>query len=389
MSLIFSIYSNLFFLLTISIIFDPLEYFFKGKTVAFLLLIFFSLSKIFKIKIPINLILYNFIFIFIPLISIFFYYILGGNTIRYDGLLMLKGYVFILISIAIFFFNIKSYNIFILCLNILAISIVVIFVILEFYPDSFNTIYIFGVKTGIISIDNRNYGSGIVITQIYFVTSPLLVFNYAHYFYKFFNDKFLISTFFLLIISFLAIWISGTRSQFLLLYLIPFFMFFIVFKNKYLIFFRIIFLIISIFFLYEIFLIFIEANEYSNKIKINLLSDYSRFFSNPRTLIFGDGLGSYVYWDAKGFHSQLSELTFLELFRNFGMFGGLIFLGMIFVPFYLYNQKNNLKNKSIAYAYLAFLISNFFNPNLLNSIGVLVISILISDYFLNKYKNAY
>jgi hypothetical protein len=75
-----------------------------------------------------------------------------------------------------------------------------------------------------------------------------------------------------------------------------------------------VFLSALIFYSSEIFTLF-DRNEPSNSAKLTLLMDYFEILNNPKTIIFGNGLGSYENWSIRT--SYITELTYLEIFRNF------------------------------------------------------------------------
>ena len=79
----------------------------------------------------------------------------------------------------------------------------------------------------------------------------------------------------------------------------------------------------------------------------------------------------------------LTELTYFEVIRNFGLFLGLLMLVMLVYPIFktFKLKKHALLQKHIAVAY-AFLSNNVFtNPNLFSSMGILILCIVLSGIY--------
>ena len=131
-------------------------------------------------------------------------------------------------------------------------------------------------------------------------------------------------------------------------------------------------------------LILLNPLEHSNSAKIALIDDYLKIFSNPGDLLFGQGLGSYHVWEAYGNLAWfVTELTYFELIRNFGLFFGIIMLLMLFYPIVsaFFIDKHYME-KHIIIAYFFYLIMNMSNPNLFSSMGMLILSMIMANMFL-------
>ncbi len=144
-------------------------------------------------------------------------------------------------------------------------------------------------------------------------------------------------------------------------------------------------------FLFPVLSILLSATEFSNSIKINLLKDYFAFFDNPFTLVFGQGLGSEVFWNAKNSYLHLSELTYFEIYRNFGLFGGTLIFGGVLSPIYIYSKLklNDELSRNILIAYIFYLIMCFTNPNYFSSLGMSCLIIIYSTFYLSKKNKMY
>lgn len=132
-----------------------------------------------------------------------------------------------------------------------------------------------------------------------------------------------------------------------------------------------------------IYLFFFNPEEFSNKIKLGLINDYLNIFIlDYKTFLFGQGLGVEIFWPAKDGVNFLSELTYFELIRNFGIFGAITILYLLLKQTML--AFNSFDQKYLAISFFGFLGLCFSNPNLFNSNGMLIFTILTANNFIAK-----
>ncbi len=125
-----------------------------------------------------------------------------------------------------------------------------------------------------------------------------------------------------------------------------------------------------------------DPSEVSNFTKLSLLQDYAQTLSDPVGLLAGSGLGAYQFWDAKGMSFFISELTFLEMIRNFGLFGALLMLALLLYPLvYAFVMKPRFGQRHIVLAYGFYLLMCISNPNLFSSMGILILSVVLANLF--------
>ncbi len=106
--------------------------------------------------------------------------------------------------------------------------------------------------------------------------------------------------------------------------------------------------------------------------------------SDPVDLIFGRGLGAYEYWEGRGY-KYVTELTYLELVRNFGLLGAVVMLGLLLFPIwhaFVANRSRGRKAVAIGFAFYLGMCSS--NPNLFSSMGILILSVVLGILFLPK-----
>ena len=104
-------------------------------------------------------------------------------------------------------------------------------------------------------------------------------------------------------------------------------------------------------------------------------------FSDPKTLLFGQGLGSYFYSSGFGTETSITELTYLEFIRNFGLIIAIIYYGLLLYPIRKLRNQTFKEMHFLILAYVAYLMICVSNPLLVSSSGMLVLAIVISKVF--------
>ena len=134
-----------------------------------------------KINIPNSLMFYVLLFISIPLFSIFIYYLKDGSE-PFEGFSMLKGYLFIFLTIILVITKFDATKFLSNILLIMAICIISLFVFLLIYPEYFDLLNFVGMQTQIFYPGKRSYDGIITFQQAYFACSPMLVLAISYYF---------------------------------------------------------------------------------------------------------------------------------------------------------------------------------------------------------------
>jgi hypothetical protein len=379
-------------LFLVSCIFDPADMVVGAKIWLFLIgwvLTVLSLLISPKVRkcLPRILLVYTLLFILIPVVSIVSFYLFSNVAEPFEGFSLLKGYL--LISLAPMLVINQTSLLPRLCaiLTLLALAIIGTAIALKLIPGFFDDLYQFGKSTGVVLVDIRDYGSGSPWLQVYFVTSPMLVISLAYYFgcamsATKFRDK--ASFWALTAISGVGLLLAGTRNNILASFLVPAVLWYYYARRKVAAFLVGITVttLLAVVFLDDLGTFF-DSDEYSNKIKLSMLADYGRILTDERTLIFGQGLGTYCYWEAKNSYFYISELTYLELIRNFGLFGAVIMLGLLLYPIIrAFAARCPREDRTVALSFGVYLLMCFSNPNLFSSMGILLLSTVLGDMFL-------
>ena len=369
-------------------IFDPADIVFGLKVPLFILCFFacglFLTFNSERSYVPLDLIIYMLLFVAIPFFSILVYFIKSG-TDPYEGFNMLKAYLFIFFTLILVMTDIDVVKYLSAILSLMSVCIISLFTFLLIYPDYFVIASALGSATEIFYVDMRSYDDITSFQQAYFVCSPMLVIPISYYYFRFresHNRDFL--ALFFLILCFTGLLMAGSRNNlFAAIFLIP--TLYIIFNRKKILPIIIISslpMILLSFFMNEL-VSFFDPSEVGNSIKLGYLTDYAEIFSNLNNLFFGQGLGAYYKFSGISGSYFVTELTYLEVIRNFGLFLGLAMFAMLVYPIFktFRLKKHALLQKHIAVAYTFYLIMCFTNPNLFSSMGILILCIVLSGIY--------
>lgn len=375
-------------------VFDPADKLLHLKVPLFclcwlLLLLYLSYSRD-KQAIPVGLLLYVFTMIFIPFLSVTYYYITNGSD-PYEGFALLKSYFFISFAVVLYCFRFDLMKSMSIILTMLSIVIISVSVTVWSSPSLFMSIYTFGMDTGMFGISDREYSDNVKLFSAYFVTSPMLVIPIPYYVYMAIktNEKKIVRIYVALsIINIVAMFIAGTRNNIFFSILLPIIFLGIYSRRKVMVVSGIMVLIIALLpFYIDALMAMLSTNEVSNASKLDMVYDYIRVLSDPQNLFFGQGLGSYFHLNIRHADMYVTELSYLEVVRNFGLFFGFIIMWLIFYPVIseLYIHKLSKLNPLVI-AYFIYLIMNATNPHLFSSGGFLIMSAVLANMFVNRKK---
>jgi hypothetical protein len=128
-----------------------------------------------------------------------------------------------------------------------------------------------------------------------------------------------------------------------------------------------------------------DLSEEANAIKYaHVLSYIDLFAAHPLVLLIGQGLGGGFYSGGFGEITYMTELSYLELIRFFGVPLFCIIVWLSFYPlfFYLRNRAHIAhKDKFIYLSYGLYLFCIGTNPLLISSTGMIVLVVVYSVTF--------
>jgi len=254
-------------------------------------------------------------------------------------------------------------NVFIICSTFLYILLVSSFPALEpFFLTSLKGIFL-GVpgEKGVLFWSR---------TSVFHVASPILVFSLALVWYKYLvkkRIKYLLYAF----AVFLGLIFSGTRANSFSAVLIIFFIYlhYILFVKKRML--QTVFyaIIAGSLALVGTYLLLIDMNSSSIAKTGHLYSYIELFNNNISYFLFGQGVGAYFFTSGFNREATLTELSYLELIRMFGIFSTIVIIFFYIIPFLKYIKFNSPIFFSIGIAYLAYLFIAGTNPLLIGRTG--------------------
>lgn len=370
-------------------LFDPQDLL-LGLKFPFFILYITSVSVISYIKkedfyIPRELLLFLLLFsVLIPFISTLIFYLRNNFSFAgYQGFSYLKAYLFLFLTVFLYFDKNKLIIVFVGLLLILSIITILLFLLTTIYPKCVGLIYSFGDKYGIFAMPVRHYGS-LSYRAVYFHTAPLLIISLGYYLFRFIRDH-SVHVFISLSITVLALLLSGTRNTVfstIIISVVSYLVFSRNINNRQLL--IILILSIIVFFLPNI-VELIFSSPTSDKTRLQFASEYFRLMKDPVTFLFGQGFGSSFVTSERGFVS-LTELSYFEIFRRFGLVLGLLQIFLMFYPL-VYWKSLPADKRWIIIAYAYYLLMIFFNPFYFSSNGMIILSFaLISKYEVHKYE---
>lgn len=378
----------LFLLIAVSV-FDPSDLVFHLKVPLFVAVwVFFAIDTAISSdrwhNVSSHLYLYLLLFVVIlPSLGIMIYILRGGGLEGYDGFQYLKSYLFLTLCIPLTAKRIDLIRPLTLILCLLSIATIVLYAvtldndILRVYAAEIGDAYT------VFSLTNRSYGA-LSYQSLYFHASPLLVIPIAYFCYRFLHtagwNRF--SCGMLLALNLCAMLLSGTRNNMFVAVAAP--LLIVAWYRG-----RAATWTIAAFLLVILFIglssgvvqAMFDSDDYSTAIKLGHIQDYGMIFSDWKTVLFGQGLGAKFFSTAWGTDVSITELTYLELIRNYGIFVALIFYFLIVYPL---KSLINPRMHSIHYlllGYLSYLYICTANPLLLSSSGMLVLSSVLYHTF--------
>lgn len=374
-------------LLLVVAIFDPANKIANLKVPLFVatwfsFVIFVAVEQ--RVTVSRSLLLYLSLFVFLfPLLSITIYALRGNSLTQYDGFKYFQSYLFLTLAIILHCTRLDITRPLSIVLTMLSVCIVGTLAVTVVSPDSIPEIYQIGDAYGVFSLGQRAYG-GTTFNLVYFVTAPLLVIAVAKYAYLTFVSagadrvKYLAA----LIINSGAMFLAGTRNSILFSMLLPLMVFYWYSKKTVVLHGLIAAVAIALVLLnLDVLSDMFSPADISNQIKLGYIKDYGLIFSRPADVIFGQGLGAFFYSSSVNDYVSITELTYLEFVRNFGLVVAVLYYGLLLYPLSGLRKITHEGDHWLYLAYIAYLVMSFSNPMIVHSSGMLVLAVILQKTF--------
>jgi hypothetical protein len=333
-----------------------------------------------------SLLIYVLLFsLVLPLTSILSYFVRGGGAGAYDGFVYLKGFLFVTLAIVLVAEDLDAIRLLSIVLTLLSCAIITMVVVTYTFPEVRDSLWLVGVNSGAFALSERSYAD-LSYSYVYFHASPLLVLSVAYFAHRTImsSSRARVSNLVFLLVNLIGMVCSGTRNNLIFGLLTPLLV--LVWyssKRQRLAFLTLVLAGVAVASTYgsDIVQAMFDPMDVSNDIKLTHLHDYMRLFSDRTTLLFGQGLGSYFYSSGFGTATSITELTYFEFIRNFGLILAMVYFGLLLYPLTKLRETVFREGHYLLLAYGCYLVICISNPLLISSNGMLVLAIVLARVF--------
>jgi hypothetical protein len=369
-------------------VFDPADTVLRAKVPLFIALWVATLLRMPTIADKAELLtkpaIYVALFIAIPVYSLLRFDLISGH-LPPQGFSLLKGYLLISLVIVLVVNRVDLVPQLSTVLAVLALFVIIVFILIQLdYSGMYNALQPLGLSLGLFYLDERRYGD-FVLLQTFFATSPMLAISIAYYFDRAMSETNVrrrMLLFALTAVNIAGMFLAGTRNNMFVSLLLPFVLWPLYTRKP---------AVNALLSLGGLVLLalpfagyitaFLDPAEFANNIKLVTVRDYLQIFSDHATLWFGLGLGVNYDWTARG-QFAMTELTYFEIVRSFGLLGGIIMFGLLSLPLVsAILAPTSRRDKALAAAYFLYLVMCFSNPMLFSSMGILILSAVVANIF--------
>jgi len=130
-----------------------------------------------------------------------------------------------------------------------------------------------------------------------------------------------------------------------------------------------------------------DPEDVSTAAKVAYLGDYSKILTDPTTLLLGQGLGTRFFATGLGEVVSITELSYFEIVRTYGIIVGIAFFSYLVYPLIVLVRTRDARYYCVV-GYGAYLIENYSNPYMLSSNGMLVLGLVAALAFQAKSQRS-
>jgi hypothetical protein len=370
-------------------VFDPADTVLRAKVPLFIALWVATLLRMPAIdaELLIKPAIYVAAFVAIPVYSLLRFDLFHGH-LPPQGFALLKGYLLISLVIVLVVNRVDLMPQLSAALTALGLLVIIVFIAIELdYAPMYNALQPVGLRLGLFYLDERRYGDFLLL-QVFFATSPMLAMSIAYYFDRAMSEPaFRQRALFFAVtaINIGGMFLAGTRNNIFVSLLLPFLLWPLYTRKP------VVSALLSLGGLALLALpfagymkAFLDPSEFANNIRLVTVRDYLHIFGDPAILWLGQGLGVNYDWTARG-QFFITELTYFEVVRSFGLPGGIIMFGLLLLPLAsAILAPTSRRDKALAVGYFLYLVMSFSNPILFSSMGTLILSGLVANIFLAR-----
>lgn len=370
-------------LLVLASLFDPGNLLLNLKMPVFMILVGLSFGRDLvtghRMAFDRNALAYSMLFLAIPLFSVLLYQVFSQGRQPYDGFQKLNTFLFLLLVPVILRDRVDILRIMTVCLTLQAFLTIGIFLAISAVPLIKTGLYVFGTGNGVFTFTQRTYAS-LTLNTVYFHTSSLMVIPLAYYADRWIRLPRKGAPFLLWAAVFSAMFLSGSRNNILFSVFTTYLVVLAGSRRKEAILsLGMIGAVLAAILFRDVLQAMFNSEDYSNSVKISYLGDYGREFNRIWTLLFGMGLGSFFYVENLADSFSITELTYLEILRNYGIVFGAAVMALLLYPLRRFFRPGHMPMRYLYIAYLMYLGISFTNPLFFSSSGILLLSCLFSE----------
>jgi hypothetical protein len=300
-----------------------------------------------------------------------------------------NSFFFFALVIVVYDLKFNLTKIFVYSSLLLVLITIVTYLVLIINRNQFLLVYDYLVNDKQIAIFSSRTIAGIPIIMLFYKASPILVITLSYLMFDLLIKKEKKSRIIKIILSssiVFTLFLSGTRANILsaILILVIYLYWFVYRNSKYS------FVLLTYIFCFSLILIipsfikvFFDPTEASNHIKSGHLKSYFDLFGNdPVQLIFGHGIGSSFFSNGLNKFVDVSELTYFEIIRIWGIVIASMFFVILCIPIVM--EIIRKKFDYLFIGYISYLFICWTNPLLLSSTGMIVLVLVYSTVFLKS-----
>jgi hypothetical protein len=236
---------------------------------------------------------------------------------------------------------------------------------------------VYALAHGLGTISENRDQFGIGIGQFYYATSPLMMFGLAFFLHRILLQKRRWMDWWMVALFSVSLTFSGSRGNVLGAIVIVLTLMLVRVRKRIGMISAV--LVTGAVLIPALVLVsarFFKPSEESNQVKLGHYQSYMEEFSeHPRYLLIGQGEGTRFY--SKGFDdfTFVTELSYLELVRQFGIPVTALLLSFLFAPLVILIRRQPIEGHAgfITIGYAANLLVSATNPLLVSSTGMLVV----------------
>jgi hypothetical protein len=261
--------------------------------------------------------------------------------------------------------------------SVVAVLTIIAVMVSRLNPAAFAAVLLFSISHGIGMISENRDQFGIGVGQFYYATSSLMLFGIAYYMQHAISAGRRRRDFLMIGLFAVSLVFSGSRGNVLAAVFIGATLVLVRMRKK--------IGMIGAVLLTGVILLpaagilsagFFSPSETSNHVKLGHYQSYMEEFSaHPEYLLFGQGEGTRFY--SRGFQdfTFVTELSYLELIRQFGIPLTALLVTFLLSPLLLLirHQSFEAQGGYVTVGYAAYLLVSATNPLLVSSTGMLVV----------------